>query len=325
MVCLVSEEIGIGHFSRLLALSNKLRNDTHIEFLIYGKLPHLINKTNFKYTLKNIDANFSKSLEDFINENNFTCAVLDIHHSVVSNDLYRSFKNINKKATRLIGIDSLIEFHHYFEFLWIPSIIFNKDSLPKGCKNISWGWDHLLIEKKYKDFEWRDGDDILVLTGGSDTALLGEWLPEEIDSKIEKGSKVRWVKGPFAKQPKIPNKSKLKWIVEDSPANLDNLITKSNYVIVVFGISFFETIQYGVPTVVFSPYNNKDEYVLNQIQKEGVALVAKNAKDAVKNLNTLMLKKATAKNLSIKSKSRFDDYNSGQNNLKRKIMDVLKN
>ena len=165
----------------------------------------------------------------------------------------------------------------------------------------------------------------MVLTGGSDTSLLGEWLPAEIDSKIEQGSKVRWVKGPFAKQPKIPHKSKLKWIVEDSPTNLDDLITKSNYVIVVFGISFFETIQYGVPAVVFSPYNNKDEYVLNQIQKEGVAIVAKNAKDAVKNLNELMLKKAIAKNLSIKSKSRFDDYNSGQNNLKDKIMGVLEN
>ena len=48
----------------------------------------------------------------------------------------------------------------------------------------------------------------------------------------------------------------------------------------VFGVSFFELIAHRVPTVVFSPYGEKDHRELKGIGKQRIALVAQNAKDA---------------------------------------------
>jgi UDP-N-acetylglucosamine:LPS N-acetylglucosamine transferase len=63
---------------------------------------------------------------------------------------------------------------------------------------------------------------------------------------------------------------------------------QSNYAITVFGISFFEILQYGVPSVVFSPYNNKDNEELEALKKEEVAMIANNSRLAVEGLFKLM-------------------------------------
>ena len=63
---------------------------------------------------------------------------------------------------------------------------------------------------------------------------------------------------------------------------------KSNYVLSVFGVSFFEVLQYGVPTVVYSPYAGKDDLELAALEEERVAVVAKDACTAILYLIDLM-------------------------------------
>ena len=67
----------------------------------------------------------------------------------------------------------------------------------------------------------------------------------------------------------------------------------------MFGISFFEVLQYGIPTVVFSPYNNKDDKDLVALSKEDVAIVSYNSEAAIKELSNLMNDEKLAKKLSI--------------------------
>lgn len=61
-----------------------------------------------------------------------------------------------------------------------------------------------------------------------------------------------------------------------------------SYAVALFGISFFELLQYGVPTVVFSPYGGKDDFELTALRSEGVASVASDASDAINQLVALM-------------------------------------
>lgn len=77
---------------------------------------------------------------------------------------------------------------------------------------------------------------------------------------------------------------------------------KTNYAVTVYGVSFFELLYYGVPTVVFSPYGNKDDAELAAIAAEGVALVAWNSNEAVSKLNELMSDDALARSLSQRAK-----------------------
>ena len=98
-----------------------------------------------------------------------------------------------------------------------------------------------------------------------------------------------------------------------SPASLDDLLVASNYALTVYGVSFFELLHYGVPTVVFSPYGNRDDAELAQIADLGIALVAKDELDAVEKLNELMaqdhlstsLSQCARKTLAISGKDKF--------------------
>ena len=79
-------------------------------------------------------------------------------------------------------------------------------------------------------------------------------------------------------------------------------MVKVNYAITVYGVSFFELLYYGIPTVVFSPYGEKDANELSAIFREEVAMVAKNSDDAVLKLKELMANDVLAKQLSQRSK-----------------------
>ncbi len=57
--------------------------------------------------------------------------------------------------------------------------------------------------------------------------------------------------------------------------------------------------QYGIPSVVFSPYNKKDDQELIALAGENVAMVADNSKVAVNNLIKIMGNNKIAKEYSI--------------------------
>ncbi|OFZ97453.1 MAG: hypothetical protein A3H35_11915 [Betaproteobacteria bacterium RIFCSPLOWO2_02_FULL_62_17] len=79
----------------------------------------------------------------------------------------------------------------------------------------------------------------------------------------------------------------------------------ANYAVTIYGVSFFELLHYGVPTVVFSPYDGKDDAELAIIAALRVALVATGETDAVGKLNKLMADHELAASLSRRARQRM--------------------
>jgi hypothetical protein len=75
-------------------------------------------------------------------------------------------------------------------------------------------------------------------------------------------------------------------------------MAQASYALTVYGVSFFELLFYGRPTVVFSPYGNKDDAELDTIASEAVALRASDEVDGVAKLKGLMADEALAESLS---------------------------
>ena len=123
--------------------------------------------------------------------------------------------------------------------------------------------------------------------------------------------------------PYIPKNSKLNWTIHDAPNRLDELINQSNYVLTTFGISFFETLQYGIPTAVFSPSEKKDQKELKALSKEKVASVANNYKLAVKALKKLINNNKIAREYS--SNALRNMSTNGAENLSKTIYSLTKN
>ena len=301
LVCYVSSRIGLGHLSRLLALAQTLKKEKKVvpEFLIFGDLIKKDELDSFVTHNFSIQNDFSQTVQSLSENNNFKAIVFDIYQSHNISNLDNLFIELKQQNIFIIGIDSLIEYCDILDLIWIPS--FNFDTIKHcNCKSLlRSGWDTYLIQKRLNHKKWRSGSKILVLTGGSDVANLGKILPTQLDQILDKNSEVHWVKGPLSDYPKLPEKQKLKWIFHDAPQQLDDIVVKSNYVLTVFGVSFFEILQYGIPTVVFSPYNNKNDKDLMALSKEDVAIVSFNLDTAIKELSNLMTDEKLAKKLSI--------------------------
>jgi hypothetical protein len=82
-------------------------------------------------------------------------------------------------------------------------------------------------------------------------------------------------------------------------------MASTNYAVTVYGVSFFELLQFGVPTVVFSPYGDKDDLELQEIEREEVALVARDKVDATEKLVSLMSNDELAHQLSRSARHRL--------------------
>ena len=79
----------------------------------------------------------------------------------------------------------------------------------------------------------------------------------------------------------------------------------SNYALTAYGVSFFEVAQYGIPTVVFSPYNNEDERELAALKEHNISLVSSDYCAAVEDLANLMKDKSLSVSVAKTAKAKL--------------------
>jgi len=323
LICFVDSKIGIGHLSRLLAIAEQLKNENYIvpEFLIFGSL---VKKSSLKnFTIHNylLSDSLSLSLANVLNSNNFSGLIFDLYPKLSTSNLGHLFKQLKKKNYFLISIDSLFDYCHIFDLIWVPSINFDPKKYQKFAKTFKTGWDSLLIEKRISQNIWSPGKELLVLTGGSDFYNLGKILPNRLDLLLDMHINVHWVKGPFSNAPNIPEKKRLNWTLHDAPEYLDDLIVQSNYVLTVFGVSFFEVLQYGIPSVVFSPNDSKDKMDLEVIKEEEVSVVCGDIECTINSINKLMKNTNLAEKYSMNSSQKMSA--PGTENFSKELSKLL--
>jgi hypothetical protein len=162
---------------------------------------------------------------------------------------------------------------------------------------------------------------VLVLTGGSDAAGLGRLLPRLLDEALPQWATVCWVQGPYASPPTLPIAPRLCWSVVQSPQGLGELLAASGHVLTVYGVSLFESLQCGRPTVVFSPYGGKDDRELTALAAEDVAVVADGMDAAAAALTRLMDDAGRSQRLAAAARARMAV--DGAAALAREIVDLL--
>ena len=324
LICHVSPEIGIGHLSRLLALSDTLRKDNNVipEFLIFSDFIKKDELANFNVHAFSLVDDFVATIENILEMNNFDALIFDLYPKHNIDNLGELFIQLKQCNICLISIDSLIEYCNILDLIWIPSFNFDCNAYADCTSILKSGWDSFLIQKRLQHKDWIPGSRVLILTGGSDVSNLGRTLPIQLDGLLDKNTEVHWVRGPFSSEPNLPKKCRLKWMVHNAPEQLDELIVKSDYVITVFGVSFFEVLQYGIPTVVFSPYDNKDNNELDALSEEGVTMVVNNPKLAIEGLIELMNNDELAKEYSMNALKKMSI--NGTQSLSKEIYSLIR-
>ena len=306
MVCQAGEGVGLGHLMRSIAAANTLQQwcNAHIYFLVQGLAvdQQLVGNFSSQYITPQQDLN--EAISQCVQLSGANVVVFDLFGPWVPLALPQTLCTLKELRIRLVAIDALPGCLNLLDLLFIPSFL-EPVLREQPAKKVVYGWDCFLLNVQSQKGMLPSSKNVLVLTGGSDTTFLGGVWPALLNANLPNNTKVDWVTGPFAPNPLWPSSSRIQIQNYNAPHGLAHLMCQTNYALTVYGVSFYELLFFGVPTVVFSPYGDKDNHDLQAVKSEGLALVAKSQAHAVELLGTLMSDTALSNTLSSRAKAKM--------------------
>jgi spore coat polysaccharide biosynthesis predicted glycosyltransferase SpsG len=307
IVCHAGKRVGLGHLTRSLVVAREIQQEfgANIHFIVQGESVKQDYLGGFDHQILKGDKDLLRAIKKNVQAHEIKIIVFDLYPQQIPENFADLLTELREENCKLISIDGLIDYHNNLDLIFLPSFHYRPPPELNNDTPILFGWDCYLLNIRKKQIKWQPGQHVLVLTGGSDTTSLCETLPAHLDAVLPDFTELHWVTGPYAKAPVWPMSQRLETLNHQAPTDLNDLMLKSNYALTVFGVSFFELLYYGIPTVVFSPYGNKDKGVLDLIKTEGVALVARDEVDAVHKVKQLMINNKLAVSLSEKARQKM--------------------
>ncbi len=201
-------------------------------------------------------------------------------------DFLELLQRLRDKNIVRVAVDGLFEFSAQLEHIHVPSFYLSPAiDQSAGQAKISYGWDHYLLPQLINVTPWQPSHRLLVMSGGSDQHALGKQWPQMLDEQLTEPMEIIWIQGPFAAPPEIPADSHHQWQVLKNPDNLPSIMATCPYALCVYGVSFFELLQRGVPTVVLTAGVGLQEVAA--LIDEQVATVAASPIEAIHGLQVL--------------------------------------
>lgn len=306
VICSAGPTVGLGHMARALRVADGLARQLNalVTTCVLGpKVSYLASESVdvqfFESTNLIFDTSFLEGVQPSI-------VFLDLAPQSLPFGLSQFLTISRARNIKLVAIDGLLPHREQLDLAFIPS--FRHPATPaqtQGGARVVYGWDCFFLADIPNPLPWHSGPRVLALTGGGDTTQLGRTWPALLNDRLPKGAEISWVTGPFAQAPVWPSTPRVRMRQHLAPNGLQHLMSTTNYAVTVYGVSFFELLQLGVPTVVFSPYGEKDDQELKEIEQEGLALVAKDEKDATQKLIALMKNEELAARLSATATERL--------------------
>ena len=285
---------GCGHYSRSKIIQ---------EYIKYNiKAPVKISCIKDSEVSKK---NISKIIKNKIKKDKIKTLILDLNFIYLKSVLKirKMLLDINKMDIVTIGIDSLRFFYKYLNYVWIPSPFKEKNLV---SKNIIYGWDKMILNR-YK-FTYKRSKKILFLFGSSKNILISKQLPSLIERKIPREFKLHWVLGKFSEKPK--NIDTKRWVFHKNLKNLSSVLKKTGFVFSMYGLSFFEAMTCGIPTVAYCTKKNykKDYKEIIFLKKKNICFIETELNNAVIRLRCLIDSKKTCVNFVNNSKNFFYNF-----------------
>lgn len=320
IVCQAGSGIGLGHLSRSLVIAKAFRARFKADVRLLIQSDSLERDDLKAYPHQFLPPN-DELAEQIVKQDPVDLVLLDLQPERVPRELGNAISVMRKVGAKVVAIDGLLECRPELDLIFIPSFHFEPPAnLEKGAP-IVFGWDCFLIDPQLSPLRWRHGRRVLALSGGSDATQLGETWPAILNETLPAATQLHWVTGPFAKRPIWPAAPRIRMVEHIAPTGLGLIMQESQYAVTVFGVSFFELLYLGVPTVVFSPYGSKDSKAISAIETLGVALVATSEREATKRLTKLMANDELALQLSQRSQAQI--YLSGVRRLCSEITALM--
>jgi len=310
VACHVGDGVGLGHLSRSLVAAEALRGylGSAVYLLIQGNQILRSDLDAFPHLFIADEQDLARAILDESARCHIHVVVLDLHPKSLPTaaSMKAMLMSLRSIDCRVIAIDGLREYREMLDLLFIPSFLNAAQPDTMSGAPLVFGWDCFLLNLHETPREWKPGRNVLCLTGGSDVTGLGKIWPAMLDRTLPADSELHWVTGPFAQSPALAQEPRIHFHNHLAPSSLGPLMQASNYAVTMFGVSFFELLYLGIPTVVFSPYGGKDDRELEAVAKAGVAIVARDEREATDRLSALMHDDRLAAQLSLRAREQLN-------------------
>jgi len=309
-ICHAGNGVGLGHLSRCLVAARALVSnfDLLVDFFIIGDAIDQGFYNNYQVNVHQTTQPIKVLLEQISEKNAYSLLCLDLFKQAFYENIDSVLKEISEKGTKIIAFDDFPCGSKFIDLLYVPS--FSKPKVMNDFPDLKVvsGWDCYLLNIQKNPISRLEEKNILILTGGSDPTGLGDTWPSALSNELKKEITINWVTGPYSKRPIFPSDSHVKYKEYIAPSGLTNLMVNATVASTVYGVSFFELIALGIPTVVFSPYGNKDNAELSEIRKLGIAIVVDDEFQACERLVELINNSSERDSLKQKCKRIMKDY-----------------
>ena len=309
--CHAGSGVGLGHFKRALVAAKSLQEkiDIEIEFLIDSNLLETRFLPNFQVHYTSDSTNLTGEIKRFLENNKYQILCIDAFEESLTPDFQSALDLAAEKKVKIITIDLLSKFTKNVDLIYVPSFLEpDPNRLIESKAKVVFGWDCYLLSLDKLVNKTSKNDSVLILTGGSDSTNLGDYWPIELNKALPASTNIEWATGPFSKSPVFPPFSSVNFVEHVAPENLSLIMSSAKVAATIYGVSYYELLALGIPTIVFNPYGERNSREVEELRKVGVSLIATDHKDASKMLNTLLNDESLQENLSSKSRGLLQRY-----------------
>ena len=287
ILCEAGPKKGLGHLTRATTAGAALQDQisANVKLVIRGDpIDHEM--------LKGFEVSWIKSLAasevDFDKTN-----IVVVDTAELDDEVADLISDLGSEVLK-VGIDIEPKDSRFFDLIWMPCLFIPVEKQPLYGEHMKFGADCFLLPKaplwnRSKNLN-RANRRVIVLTGGSDPTGLSTTLPPILEAALDPKIEIHWIKGPYAQPPIIEQSFQQKrWIVWDSPTNLPKILCDYDAALCVYGVSFYECAQAGLPTVTFDPVGAATPEEWQHLREKAPAYVAKDPTDAVKIIASMLL------------------------------------
>ncbi len=266
---------GLGHLSRMLVLARAMLDmaAAKVHMVIVGEVPKGFDWQYVSHTVIAPDA-AEYLLEDLPGPH---IVITDMKSDIARFTAY--FKAAQADGAMLVAVDRVVD-GLQADLLVIPNFQENI-SEDQAIHSVS-GWPYYLLPRVSRKLPNSDNvRELIVLTGGGDTKLLAQTWPSELDEKLPEDVNVTWVQWPYADAPQVPETSIRTWTVWHTKPTLAKELHRFDMALCAYGVSFFECLNAGLPTVTFDATGGISSEEWLALEKADVAMPEKMADQVI--------------------------------------------
>lgn len=301
-----SKNIGLGHVKRTLVAARGIQDyySGSVKILIQGSEIDDNELLLMPHQFIDPSVSLENTILDMLTKKTVNVIVFDLKPNTIKSNFTAVFDLAKKQNTKIVSIDQSIPWDSAIDLYYIPSFYLHADAHHQA---IIHGFEYMLLEPRHHALsDWQEGPHILVLTGSADTFQMGQSLPSQLDQTLPKNLHIHWIQGPYAEAPKIPKSPRLTWYIHENINNIRPVIQKCQYAIAQYGVSYFECLLMGLPTVMIAPQYFPDKNEISALEKYEISLITIDIEAATKAISQLLNNHPLARKLVTNATQHID-------------------